>query len=181
MGNKRVGGTLRRAQLREDLSIFGTSVNVKVFTEYDSNLEIRPHLSTKRLRQIEKRSSIETALIHLLQTSLSSLPKSGTLVQVKLYMRWLRPCRFHRDSSTPSSFTFKSVDHESNYHLRVRRKLLKNIDDQFYHPGFYENGLWSCCGVDFINWNRQGCTPIWRKTMRPLKRAKLSRSVMGKR
>jgi len=35
--------------------------------------------------------------------------------------------------------------------------------------------------VHFINLNSQGCTPIWRKTMKPLKRAKSSRSLMGKR
>jgi len=179
MGKSRVGGTLRRACIRQDSSIFGTSVNVKVVCKkYDSNLEIRPPLSTKRLRQIEKRSSIETALIHLLQHSLSSLPKSGTLVKVKLYTSYLSP---YRDSSTPSSFTFKTVDHESNYNVRLRRKLLKNIDDQFYHPGFYENGFWSCCWMDFIYWNSQGCTPIWRKTMKPFKRAKSSRSITGKR
>jgi len=181
MDKKRVGGTFRRGRFREHPSIFGTSVNVKVFTKYDSNLEIRPHLSTKRLRQIEKRSSIETALIHLLQNSLSSLPKSGTLVKVKFYTSYLYPRSFDRDFSTPSPFTFKTVDHESNYNVRLRRKLLKNIDDQFYHPGFCENGFWSCCGMDFIYWNSQGCTPIWRKTMKPFKRAKSSRCITGKR
>lgn len=180
MCKKRFNGSLRRGTSTDYCGNLGDFASIKVLTPYETDLKDLPFTSTERQQHVGRKSSLEGALIQLLQKSLPRLPKAGTLVQVHLLSTNMYFPLYGQLRSR--IYKFKTVDHENRYDVRLRKKLLCVTNNlwalhRFYHPDWCKDSVWDCCGW---NWRLRGCTPLYPRNLKTFKRVKSSRSTVGK-